>query len=129
MIVIVLVFGWYLVVFIGGVDMLVVVSMLNLYFGWVVVVVGFMFSNDLLIVIGVLVGFLGVIFFYIMCKVMNCFFISVIVGGFGIDGFFIGDDQEVGEYCEIIVEEIVELLKNFYLVIIILGYGMVVVQV
>lgn len=92
MIVIVLVFGWYLVVFIGGVDMLVVVLMLNLYFGWAAAAVGFMFSNDLLIVIGVLVGFLGVIFFYIMCKVMNCFFISVIVGGFGIDGFFIGDD-------------------------------------
>lgn len=129
MIVIVLVFGWYLVVFIGGVDMLVVVLMFNFYLGWVVVVVGFMLSNDLLIVIGVLVGFFGVIFFYIMCKVMNCFFISVIVGGFGIDGFLSGGDEEVGEYCEISVEEMVEMLKNLYLVIIILGYGMVVVQV
>lgn len=86
MIVIVGVLGLYFVVAIGGVDMLVVIFMFNSYFGWVVVVVGFMFFNDLLIIIGVLVGSSGVILSYIMCKVMNCFFISVILGGFG-EGF------------------------------------------
>ncbi|WP_394131826.1 Re/Si-specific NAD(P)(+) transhydrogenase subunit beta [Shewanella maritima] len=121
-------FGWHLVASIGGADMPVVVSMLNSYSGWAAAAAGFMLSNDLLIVVGALVGSSGAILSYIMCKAMNRSFISVIAGGFGSDGTSTGTEEEMGEFRETNAEDVADMLKASRSVIITPGYGMAVAQ-
>ena len=127
MTVIALAFGVNLVVAIGGADMPVVISMLNSYSGWAAAASGFMLDNDLLIVTGALVGSSGAILSYIMCKAMNRSFISVIAGGFG-NAPAAKEDKDYGEYHEMKVADVAELLKNSSSVIIAPGYGMAVAQ-
>jgi len=132
MTVIALLFGIHMVMAIGGADMPVVVSMLNSYSGWAAAATGFMLSNDLLIVVGALVGSSGAILSYIMCKAMNRHFISVIAGGFGTGGGTPapkGDAaQPAGEVVAVSAAETAELLKDAKNVIIVPGYGMAVAQ-
>ena len=125
-------FGIHMVMAIGGADMPVVVSMLNSYSGWAAAATGFMLSNDLLIVVGALVGSSGAILSYIMCKAMNRSFISVMAGGFGTAGGTAapkGDAaQPAGEVVPISSLETAELLREAKSVIIVPGYGMAVAQ-
>ncbi len=121
-----LLFGIHMVMAIGGADMPVVVSMLNSYSGWAAAATGFMLSNDLLIVVGALVGSSGAILSYIMCKAMNRSFISVILGGFG---GTTGPAMEVtGEQIAIDTEGVAAALNDAESIIIIPGYGMAVAQ-
>lgn len=119
--------GWHLVASIGGGDMPVVVSMLNSYSGWAAAAAGFLLSNNLLIVVGALVGSSGAYLSYIMCQAMNRSFISVIAGGFGIAASG-GDDTEYGDHREVDAEGVAELLANATSVVITPGYGMAVAQ-
>ena len=126
-----LLFGIHMVMAIGGADMPVVVSMLNSYSGWAAAATGFMLSNDLLIVIGALVGSSGAILSYIMCRAMNRNFISVIAGGFGTGGGTVvkkADGEPAGEVMPISAVETAELLRDAKNVIIVPGYGMAVAQ-
>ncbi len=131
MTVIALLFGIHMVMAIGGADMPVVVSMLNSYSGWAAAATGFMLSNDLLIVVGALVGSSGAILSYIMCRAMNRNFISVIAGGFGTGGGTTpaaAGAQPAGEVTAISAAETAELLRDAKSVIIVPGYGMAVAQ-
>ncbi|MBF0185715.1 MAG: Re/Si-specific NAD(P)(+) transhydrogenase subunit beta [Magnetococcales bacterium] len=124
------VLGAHLVMAIGGADMPVVVSMLNSYSGWAAAATGFMLSNDVLIVVGSLVGSSGAILSYIMCRAMARSFISVILGGFGVEAGTVAAsaNTEQGTVTSITVDETATLLKESKSVIIIPGYGMAVAQ-
>ncbi len=122
-----LILGIHLVASIGGADMPVVISMLNSYSGWAASAMGFMLSNDLLILTGALVGSSGAILSYIMCKAMNRNFLSVISGGFGISKPSAATKIE-GEVTPTDANEVAELLKNAKRVVIVPGYGMAVAQ-
>ncbi len=119
-------FGVHMVMAIGGADMPVVISMLNSYSGWAAAATGFMLSNDLLIVVGALVGSSGAILSYIMCRAMNRNFVSVIMGGFGTtsEGGEGGDEQ--GDVVPISAEEVASLVADADQVVIVPGYGMAV---
>ena len=129
MTVIALALGVHLVAAIGGADMPVVVSMLNSYSGWAAAATGFMLGNDLLIVVGALVGSSGAILSYIMCQGMNRSFISVIMGGFGTDGSSPAagaEGVEQGEAVEASAADVADDLANAKSIIIVPGYGMAV---
>ena len=118
--------GYHLIMGIGGADMPVVVSMLNSYSGWAAAAIGFSLGNDLLIVVGALVGSSGAILSYIMCKAMNRSFVSVILGGFGGPA---GEQMAVeGEQVAIEADGVAQALDEADSVVIVPGYGMAVAQ-
>ncbi|MGY0642796.1 MAG: NAD(P)(+) transhydrogenase (Re/Si-specific) subunit beta [Paraglaciecola chathamensis] len=118
--------GYHLIMGIGGADMPVVVSMLNSYSGWAAAAIGFSLGNDLLIVVGALVGSSGAILSYIMCKAMNRSFVSVILGGFGNTT---GPAMEVdGEQIAIDSDGVASALDEADSIVIVPGYGMAVAQ-
>jgi NAD/NADP transhydrogenase beta subunit len=120
------VIGAHLVMAIGGADMPVVVSMLNSYSGWAAAATGFLLGNDLLIVVGALVGSSGAILSYIMCKAMNRHFLSVILGGFG---GATGPAQKIeGEQVAIDSAGVAAALEDADSIVIVPGYGMAVAR-
>ena len=111
---------------IGGADMPVVVTVLNSYSGWALCAEGFMLNNNLMTVVGALIGSSGAILSYIMCKAMNRSLPNVILGGFGTPS---GKAMAVtGTHTETNVDQTVENILNSKNIIITPGYGMCVAK-
>jgi len=107
----------------------VVITVLNSYSGWALCAEGFMLNNDLLTIVGALVGSSGAILSYIMCKAMNRSIVSVIFGGYGTLSTAGGEAQRVtGVHTETNVDEVADLMVGSKSVIITPGYGMCVAK-
>ena len=98
----------------------VVVSMLNSYSGWAAAAIGFSLGNDLLIVVGALVGSSGAILSYIMCKAMNRTLTGVLFQPYTAHASEKLTRTKVGSDPE----EVAMVLDGARKVIIVPGYGM-----
>ncbi|XP_063851492.1 NAD(P) transhydrogenase, mitochondrial-like [Scylla paramamosain] len=123
------VMGVTLTMAIGGADMPVVITVLNSYSGWALCAEGFMLNNNLMTVVGALIGSSGAILSYIMCKAMNRSLPNVILGGFGTSSTGTGKPMEItGTHTETNVEQTVEMMVNAKNIIIVPGYGLCVAK-
>lgn len=121
-----LVYGIMFVLPIGGADMPVVISLLNSFTGIAAAMAGFIYSNEAMILGGILVGAAGMILTALMCKAMNRSLLNVIIGSFGGGGA--ASSLEQGTIKEITLTDSAILLSYSKKVVIIPGYGLAVAQ-
>lgn len=123
------VMGVTLTMAIGGADMPVVITVLNSYSGWALCAEGFMMNNNIMTVVGALIGSSGAILSYIMCKAMNRSLPNVILGGFGTSSTGGGKAKEIfGEHTETNVSKCVDMMVDARNIIIVPGYGLCVAK-
>uniref|UniRef100_A0A8C1IE78 proton-translocating NAD(P)(+) transhydrogenase n=1 Tax=Cyprinus carpio TaxID=7962 RepID=A0A8C1IE78_CYPCA len=119
------VMGLTLTAAIGGADMPVVITVLNSYSGWALCAEGFLLNNNLLTIVGALIGSSGAILSYIMCVAMNRSLANVILGGYGTSSTGTGKPMEItGTHTEVNVDQSVEMIKEAQNIIIVPGYGL-----
>jgi NAD(P) transhydrogenase subunit beta len=122
-----LLFGVLLIIPIGGADMPTVIAILNSYAGLSACAMGFVLSNNLLVVAGALDGSSGLILSIIMCKAMNRSFTNVLFGAFGQVQAAAGKAEQ-RSYRSASPEEAAQILESASSVIIVPGYGLAVAQ-
>ncbi|XP_015379977.1 PREDICTED: NAD(P) transhydrogenase, mitochondrial-like [Diuraphis noxia] len=114
---------------IGGADMPVVITVLNSYSGWALCAEGFMLNNNLMTIVGALIGSSGAILSYIMCKAMNRSLTNVILGGFGNKPVNSTAQETIsGTHSETNIDQVADLLINSNNIIITPGYGLCVAK-
>merc|ERR1712012_65053 len=123
------VMGVTLTMAIGGADMPVVITVLNSYSGWALCAEGFMLNNNLMTVVGSLIGASGAILSYIMCVAMNRSLPNVILGGFGASGTGPGKPMEItGTATVWDIDQTVQAIADSKNIIIVPGYGLAVAK-
>jgi NAD(P) transhydrogenase subunit beta len=121
--------GVFLVIFIGGADMPVVIALLNSYSGLAAAATGFVISNKVLIITGSLVGASGIILTVIMCRAMNRSLINVLFGVWvESESGPSADDVYEGKVTASSPEEVALMLDGASRVVFVPGYGMAVAQ-
>ncbi|ESO85991.1 hypothetical protein LOTGIDRAFT_220929 [Lottia gigantea] len=114
---------------IGGADMPVVITVLNSYSGWALCAEGFMLNNNLMTIVGAMIGSSGAILSYIMCVAMNRSIFNVILGGYGTSSTGKGKPMEItGTHTEVNVDDAVEMINEAKNIIIVPGYGLCVAK-
>jgi len=122
-------FGFLLVLPIGGADMPVVISLMNSYAGLASSATGFAIGNNVLIIAGALDGASGFILSIVMSKAMNRSFGNVLFGAFG--SAATGATARTAEGLtvrDISVEDAAVQLAYARSVIVVPGYGLAVAQ-
>ena len=126
-----LLFGVLFVLPIGGADMPVVISLLNAFTGLAASATGFVLSNTVLIVAGMLVGASGTMLTLLMAKAMNRSVTNVLFGAFGQiqAGAGTGMRADDGRTVRATTPEDVAVQLSFARkVVVVPGYGMAVAQ-
>jgi NAD(P) transhydrogenase subunit beta len=123
-----LLFGFLLIIPIGGADMPTVIALLNSYAGLAASAMGFVLDNKLLIIAGALDGASGFILSIIMCKAMNRSFTNVLFGAFGTVQATAAGQVEERTVRSATAEEAASILEAAGSVVVVPGYGMAVAQ-
>merc|ERR1719222_1303285 len=119
------VMGVTLAMAIGGAAMPVVITVLNSYSGWALCAEGFMLNNNVMTVVGSLIGSSGAILSYIMCVAMNRSLPNVILGGFGTSSTGGGEAMAItGTATVWEVDETVKAIADARNIVIVPGYGL-----
>merc|ERR1712106_1005244 len=123
------VMGVTLTMAIGGADMPVVITVLNSYSGWALCAEGFMLNNNVMTVVGSLIGASGAILSYIMCIAMNRSLPNVILGGFGTGSTGGRKPMKItGTAPGWDVDQTVQAIADSRNIIIVPGYGLAVAK-
>eukprot|EP00898_Chlorokybus_atmophyticus_P000659 jgi/Chlat1/1594/Chrsp124S01855 len=124
--------GWHMAASVGGADMPVVITLLNSASGWALAAEGFVLGNDLLTIVGALIGSSGAILSWIMCKAMNRTIVQVLglvtIAPKMKPGAGVGYCTITGECTEAGIEDVVSYLTRAKKVIIVPGYGLAVAK-
>jgi NAD(P) transhydrogenase subunit beta len=126
-----LLFGFLLIIPVGGADMPVVISMLNAFTGLSAAGAGFVLDNAALIIAGSLVGSSGTLLTILMSRAMNRSLANVLFSAFGaaaVAGPAAAAEADGRSVREASASDVATMLAYADKVIVVPGYGLAVAQ-